>query len=241
MAKAAAAPAPTGPFTGFRPAALGFLRDLAANQTREWFQENKAVYEREVKAPLGALVDALAFAFAAHEIPLGGDAKRSLFRIHRDVRFSKDKRPYKTNAGAVLSRDGSKSTMGMLYVQIGGEDGSFMAVGFYAPDPAATTALRRGVADRPERWIATLEALSEAGLALSMGQAQSRIPRGFEAYAGTEIAESLKLRNFVVSRPIADARLGDVELIDDIVEFAAAARPLLEFGWSSLDRARRAA
>jgi uncharacterized protein (TIGR02453 family) len=90
MARKSPEDTPPAPFNGFGPGALPFFHDLGANQTRDWFLANKAVYEGQVRAPLAALVEALAFAFAAHDIPLTGDPKRALFRIHRDVRFSKD-------------------------------------------------------------------------------------------------------------------------------------------------------
>ena len=241
MAKAPVEPAPIPPFAGFGPGAEPFFDALAANNGREWFHANRPTFESQVQRPLGALVDALAFAFAAHDIPLTGDAKRSLFRIHRDVRFSKDKSPYKTNAGAVMTRDGTKTTNGMLYVQVGASGDSFMAVGFYGLDPKGLSALRHAVADWPERWAPTQAALEGAGLALAMGHALTRLPKGFDDHAGSPIAEVLKLRNFIVRRPIAAARLGRVELIDDIVDFTGAALPLLEFGWSALDRARSAA
>ena len=241
MARKPPADTAAPPFAGFGPGALPFFADLAAHQTREWFLENKATYEHDVKGPLGSLVEALAFAFAAHDIPLTGDAKRSLFRLNRDVRFSKNKSPYKTNAGAVMTRDGTKNTLGMLYLQVGGDEGSFMAVGFYGAEPKDLAALRHGVADRADQWLDVIAELGQAGLAPSMGQALTRLPQGFEDHAGSPIEGALKLRNFVVSRPIAPADLRRVELIDDIVDFTAAALPLLRFGWSALDRARGAA
>ena len=93
-------PTSTETFTGFRPEAIQFLADLAANNEREWFTPRKAEYERLLKAPLEALCRALDDAFRARGIPLEGDPTRSPFRIYRDVRFSKDKSPYKTNVAA---------------------------------------------------------------------------------------------------------------------------------------------
>jgi uncharacterized protein (DUF2461 family) len=81
------------PFS-FSPEAIQFLADLAANNDRAWFQPRKADYERLLKEPLEALVAALAERFAARGIPLQADPKRSIFRIYRDTRFSKDKSPY---------------------------------------------------------------------------------------------------------------------------------------------------
>jgi uncharacterized protein (TIGR02453 family) len=225
------------PFAGFGPGALPFFASLAANQNREWFAANRHIYENEVRAPLAALVDALSFAFAAHDIPLTGDPKRALFRIHRDVRFSKDKSPYKTNAGAVITRDGAKESPGLLYVQVGGT-GSFTGVGFYGLEPRDLAVIRHAIADAPERWLALRSGLNEAGLDLSMGYAMTRLPKGFEDHAGSPLAEALKLRNYIVSRPIAADRLQDPDLVHDIVDFTAAGLPLLQFGWSALDRAR---
>src|SRR5712691_6349171 len=87
-------------FTGFRPEAIQFLVDLAANNDRAWFQPRKADYERLLKEPLEALCVALDEQFRARGIPLRADPAKSPFRIYRDVRFSKDKSPYKTNVGA---------------------------------------------------------------------------------------------------------------------------------------------
>lgn len=230
--------APKAPFAGFGPGALPFFEALAANQDRDWFQANRHVYENEVRAPLVALVEALSFAFAAHDIPLAGDPKRALFRIHRDVRFSKDKRPYKTNAGAVMTRDGSKAAPGLLYIQIGGSEGSFAGVGFYGLEPKDLVAVRHAIADDPARWLATRSDLNAAGLDFSMGYAMTRLPKGFEDHAGSPVEVALKLRNYIVSRPIAADRLQDPDLVHDIVDFAAAGLPLLRFGWSALDRAR---
>ena len=93
---AVAAPA----FTGFKPEAIQFLVDLAVNNDRTWFQPRKGEYERLLKEPLEAMIAALGERFEARGIPLRADPAKSPFRIYRDVRFSKDKSPYKTNLGA---------------------------------------------------------------------------------------------------------------------------------------------
>jgi len=81
-------------FTGFKPEAIQFLVDLAEHNDRAWFQPRKADYERLLKEPLEALVAALAERFAARNLPLQADPKKSIFRIYRDTRFSKDKSPH---------------------------------------------------------------------------------------------------------------------------------------------------
>jgi len=110
-------------FPGFAPADLAFLTGLAARNDREWFTANRAVYDDRLKPALGALIEALNGAFAARDLPLAGDPKKSVFRIHRDVRFSKDKKPYKTHVSATLTRDGLKLSPGLVYVHIEPEGG----------------------------------------------------------------------------------------------------------------------
>src|SRR4051794_29643918 len=87
-------------FAGFRPEAVEFLAELAANNDRAWFQPRKAEYEQLLKQPLEALCVALGEEFRRRKIPLQADPAKSPFRIYRDVRFAKDKSPYKTNVGA---------------------------------------------------------------------------------------------------------------------------------------------
>ena len=85
-------------FPGIRAAGIAFLRDLARNNERAWFRERRDLYEREVRFPLECLVAELSD--PAHGLPLRGDPKRAVFRVHRDIRFSRDKSPYKTHAAA---------------------------------------------------------------------------------------------------------------------------------------------
>ena len=114
----------TASFPGFTAADLAFLSGLATHNDRDWFTANRAVYDDRLKPALSALIEATSTACAARDVPLSGDGKKSVFRIHRDVRFSKDKRPYKTHVGTTLTRDGQKMSPGMMYIHIEPEGGS---------------------------------------------------------------------------------------------------------------------
>ena len=122
-------------FQGFPAQALPFFKALAFHQTKEWFEENRETYESAVNAPLGDFVDEVAARLAKAKIPIKGDRKSSLFRIHRDVRFSNNKDPYKTNAGVALTRSGAKSDPGVLYFHLSPEE-CFFAAGFHRLEPA---------------------------------------------------------------------------------------------------------
>ena len=233
MVRATESPPPP-PFGGFPPEALTFLRELAERQDRAWMAEKKELYERCLRDPLASLVVELSDRLAEVGSSLRGNPKRSLFRIHRDTRFSKDKRPYKTNVGATLTRDGAKLSPGLLYVHIE-PAGSFAAAGFYHPEATALDRLRKGLAERPDEWRDVRGRLADAGLALARGEALVRLPRGFEAVTDPEAIEILKLRSWIVSQPLSEVDISDSRLIERVLTFASAAEPLLGFGWDALD------
>jgi len=134
-------PTTTEPFAGFRPEAIQFLADLAANNDRAWFQPRKAQYEDLLKRPLEGLCAALAERFEATGIPLQADPARSPFRIYRDVRFSKDKAPYKTNVGASFPwTGGGDASAGGYFHLAPGE--IFIGGGIWHPEEARLNAFR---------------------------------------------------------------------------------------------------
>lgn len=229
-------------FRGFPPGALAFFGELATHNDREWFNAHKDDYERSLKAPMMDLVADLTTALSARSVPLHGEPRRALFRLHRDVRFSKDKSPYKTHIAAVLTRDGEKSSQGFLYVHCG-HDERFGALGFYQLEPPQLAAFRDRIVGRPGDWAKVESALSSSGLALSREGAASRLPSGYDAAALGELADVLKLRSFLIRKPFTEGDLGEPALVTSLVDFAVAGMPLLAFGWSALegvpDRPRR--
>ncbi len=224
---------PPPPFTGFTQGTFAFLRELAIRQDRTWMAENKTTFESAVREPLSGLVAELSAELAEAGSPLRGDPKRSLFRIHRDTRFSKDKRPYKTNVGATLTRDGGKLSPGLLYIHID-PAGCFVAAGFYHPEPADLHRLRRGLVDQSDRWRKAREQLEAAGLTLSRDEALARRPRGYDDVTDPGDMELLKLKSWIVSSPIAESETLSAGLVSRIVDFTRAASPLLDYGWSAL-------
>lgn len=227
------------PFRGFGPNALPFLKALAFHQTREWFEANKATYELDLKGPMGDLVEDLSAAFAKAKIPLKGDRRSALFRIHRDVRFAKDKNPYKTNVGAVMTRAGGKNDPGLFYMHVALE-GCFTAAGFYDPAPETLARLRGAMTRAPKAWRQTLARLAKSDLAPSREYALKRNPRGFEDVDDEEIAAGLRLKSIVAMRAVPDKRLAEAGLVDDLVAFAKDALPLLSWGWDAVADARSA-
>jgi uncharacterized protein (TIGR02453 family) len=221
-------------FRGFGPKALAFFKALEFHQSKAWFDENRGLYESDVVEPMVALLDDLTARFKAKRIPLRADGKHSVFRIHRDVRFARDKRPYKTHCGAVMTRSGTKSDNGLLYVHIA-PDGCFAAAGFYMPEPADRAKLRRVIAADEKRFTRLVGALGKGKLELGSEGRLTRLPRGFEALRDSPLSEAVRLKSFIVEQPFAAKVVTSPEFADAVSDFAVRALPLLKFGWAALD------
>ena len=216
----------TPAFTGFRPEAIQFLADLAANNDRAWFQPRKAEYERLLKEPLEALVAATGERFVARGIPLRADPARGPFRIYRDVRFSKDKSPYKTNIGASfpwVEGDGHRHGGGYFHLQPGE---IYVGGGVWRPEKPWLDAFRRRVVDDPQSVRAAFDAPGFKGVFGSVsGETLTRVPSGFAA--DHPEAELLKLKDVTFGRRISDAEATSPGLPDLIADSFAASLPVM--------------
>lgn len=221
-------------FTGFTPRALKFLRELKKNNDRAWFALRKELYESECLVPLRALTVDLASALRKAKVPIDADPSRAGFRIYRDVRFSRDKSPYKTNLGTYLPYRGVRGAPGGLYIHVAPRE-SFAAAGFYQLDKEALERWREAMASDLRRFQSVLRALERNGLELSGHEpVLKRMPRGFEALAESPIAAYFKVGTFVVGEKFSDADVAGKELIAKSVGLVKKARPLLEYGWDVL-------
>ena len=221
-------------FAGFRPAAFAFFSELQDNNDPAWFKPRKALYEAEVLAPFRELIAAVGEKLAQAGLPLVGNPRRGIFRIYRDVRFSPDKRLYKTHAGAVLTRSGGRRDPGVLYIHVAPGE-SMAAAGFWHPEPALLARLRRAILVDPEGFLAITGGLAAAGCPLSSDDKLSRPPRGFEAAKGTPVAEYVGWKSFTAHRMLSDAEMQSPALVDRIADFARTVLPLLEWGWAAAD------
>jgi uncharacterized protein (TIGR02453 family) len=213
------------PFTGFRPEAIQFLADLTENNDRAWFQPRKADYERLLKRPLEALCVALDERFRARDIPLLADPARSPFRIYRDVRFSKDKSPYKTNVGASFpwTAGGDGRPGGYFHLSPGD---IFVGGGVWHPEPARLAAFRRLVESDPGRVHAIVDAPDFAAtFGELMGDRLTRVPKGFPA--DHPDAELLKLKDIGFGHALSDDDVGSAGLVDVIADTLVLGLPLL--------------
>jgi uncharacterized protein (TIGR02453 family) len=198
-------------FGGFRPQALGFLRRLKRNNRREWFERNRSVYETEVRSPMRALVEEMDVRLARLAPEITGDPRHSIFRIHRDIRFSSDKSPYKTNAacqfyhhdaGRGAGQDAQGAGAG-LYFQL--EHGQcFVAGGMWMPARPALERIRESVAGDPGALDRLLRApaFRRRFGRLDEEDMLKRMPRGYGE--DHPAARWLRYRSFTATRMLTE-------------------------------------
>ena len=225
-------------FQGFSATALSFLEELGKHNERDWFKPRKETYDNDLKFPMECLLGAFTSDRRPVGFPLQGDPKRGIFRIYRDVRFSKDKNPYKTHVGAVMTRSGGKGDPGLIYTHI--EPGkSFLSAGFYSLDRDFLAAWRSRIAADPDRFLEIIAPFVKPRCKYFLRHrgALKTMPRGFREFADSPVADYLKWKHFLVGRLLTDKQVRSRKLLDQIHELADIAGPFLEFGWDVLETA----
>lgn len=177
----------------FSPGTLTFLKGLEKHNDRAWFAARKEAYERDVRAPMIALVERMASDLRDFAPDLVASPRRSLYRIHRDTRFSSDKRPFKTQVGAIFPhRDLPRHSGAGLYLEIG-PSRVMIAGGIYMPQAPELHALREHLAANHVRFRALVESPGfRRAVGPVTGDALKRVPRGFPP--DHPAAEYLKLK-----------------------------------------------
>ena len=210
----------------FSDEALKFLRGLKRHNDREWFAERKAVYERELKAPMLALIgevnEAMAEVAPMHVRP----PQKIMMRIYRDIRFAKDKRPYKTHVSAWWVRDGLQKTSGAgFYLQVS-PDEVLVAAGVYMPEREQLLAIRRYLAEHHEEFRGLMKGKKlRSLLEENDGMPLTRAPKGFpEDHPAVDL---VKNKQWGVSARLPGERAIKATLLKDVVERFKAAAPVV--------------
>ena len=206
-----------------------FLAELADNNDKSWFEENRSRYENEVKLPALAFIEAMGPHLAELSTELTAIPKvqgGSMFRIHRDVRFSKDKRPFKTNVGLWFKHLSGKLAPG---VYLGIEpDSTGIGAGSFSLEKDQLTAVRRAIVAKPDVWANVRKHLDDAGFEL-MGrkEALKRAPKGFPA--DHPHIEDLRLKRFAATRMLPASFVTREDVHSAYIEALVPTLPLMEF------------
>jgi uncharacterized protein (TIGR02453 family) len=221
-------------FDGFGDKALPFLRALAFHQSREWFAENRALYDSDIKRPMHAMIDAATARFEGLGIPLRGSGGASMFRVNRDARFSKDKSPYNTHASAVLTRNGTKKDSGGAYIHVKPGE-CYVGAGIWFTEPPVLNALRRKILAFPDTFLAIEDALLAKGLPLVPENELKRVPPGFQHVTDPRLQRLMRQKHFFANKPVPDDAITLPAFLDTLVDVTVAMQPLFEFCWPVLD------
>lgn len=210
---------------------LQFLTQLKKNNSREWFNENRFAYDL-AKDDFIQLVNGVLAKVNAFDPELSLlTYKDCIFRINRDVRFSKNKNPYKTNMAAYFVKGGKKSWMAGYYFHCEPGGKSFIGGGLYGGEPDQIKKVRQEIDYNWKEFKGILSNKSFkklfSDLSREEGMSLIREPKGYEK--DNPAIEYIKLKNFIVSVPISDAELTEEGLIKKIITAFATMKPLLQF------------
>jgi uncharacterized protein (TIGR02453 family) len=225
-------------FAGFPAAGIQFLRDLKLNNDRDWFRERKHIYQEQVEQPMAMLVTEAASRSRKRGLAIGTKDKNPVMRVYRDIRFSPDKRPFKSHVGASLQGTQKRSKYGEIYIHISPEE-SFLAAGFWMPERPFLQAWRESMIKAPDTFLRVVKSLAKSKLELSSENCLTRLPRGYDSYTESELAKFLKLTSYVTTRPLTPKEIRSPQLVDLLCEFTLATKPLLEYGWNLKPLQRR--
>ena len=207
----------------FTPEFFAFFRELSRHNNRPWFEVNKERYEKNVRDPLMAFVAdfgprlrTISSNFVADPRPTGG----SLFRIYRDIRFAKDKSPFKTAAAVHFDHRRKGAGAPGFYLHLGPNE-VYAGGGIYHPEPAALTKIRDAIVKHPDRWKRATARRTLGGDSLK------RPPRGYDPEH--PLIEDLKRTDFYTGTTLTEKDACAPDFLERYVASCRTAAPLMEF------------
>jgi len=201
----------------FTKKALAFLRGIRAHNNKLWFEAHRADYENELREPMRFLIGEMDARMRKFAPEIGGDPKRSMFRINRDIRFSKDKSPYKVHAACWFAHRKSNAKVGQdaeggsagFYFHL--EPGHCMVgAGLWMPPRPQLNAIRDAIAEKPAPFIKMVGTLKKFGGLDGDGATLKRMPRGYDE--NHKAAKWLKYQSFTAGRRIPDSAVTSAKL-----------------------------
>lgn len=217
------------PFDGFPRECIDFLKKLKRNNNRPWFQAHKHEYEQNVKFPMQCLIATIALRMADSAREMDFNPKKSIFRIYRDTRFSKNKTPYKTNIAASFQLRGRKHLTEMPGLYVGIEPGEiFIGGGLYLPTGDQLKAIRRAIVARPEEFLALVnDGRFKKEFGEIEGEKLSRAPLGYPK--DHPMLEYLRYKQLYVGKVYEDTACLKPRFADTVVAVFNDTMPLVRW------------
>lgn len=218
----------SGKGSGFTQRSFELLAGLSEHNDTQWFHEHKAQFEESLQEPFEQLLEEVSDRLVGSSYPLRG-SRASMFRLTRDVRFSADKSPYRSQVAGLLTSGGTKGeSAGLVYVQVAAS-GGMLAGGLYQPGASRLAPLRQSIIEAPEPFAKVIGQLRQAGRELERGDILKTMPRGFAEHADDPWAEVIRLKQLVVMEELSMSTWLDDTVADRVVGFATDIVPLLEY------------
>ncbi len=212
------------------PDLFEFLRELSENNNRDWFQANKGRYDSDVKAPLFDFIEAFGDrlpAISPHYQAIPRINGGSLFRIYRDVRFSKDKTPYKTAAALHFRHESARDVHAPgFYLHL--EPGEvFVGCGIWKPDGDSVTKIRTKITEYPDQWQSAISNENFASVYKLGGDSLKRPPRGFDPEH--PLIVDLKRKDYLGSVELDEKTAYQPDFLDTYLDLCTRAVPFMRF------------
>lgn len=214
----------------FAPAFFEFFEELSRNNNREWFQQNRDRYERDVREPMLHFIGdfapqlrKIARNFDADPRPLGG----SMMRIYRNLRFSRDKTPYRTNAAAAFGhRAGGFGASPAFYISLSPAE-AYAGVGMYHPEPPTLDKVRRAIVARPAQWKKVIGDKKFLKRFDVTGDKLTRPPRGYDPEH--PLIDDIKRKDFIAGAQFTRAEVCSARFLALYIDVCKASAPFMRF------------
>ncbi|MFV1992914.1 MAG: DUF2461 domain-containing protein [Acidiferrobacterales bacterium] len=220
----------------FSQAGFGFLKKLENNNNRDWFNEHKQDYEDLIRSPaldfITDMIDGLA-SISPHFVAIPKKMGGSLMRVHRDVRFGKDKRPYKTNIGIQFRHELGKDVHApgfYLHIEPGN---NFVGAGIWRPDSQTLATIRTAIVDKSNAWIKASQDKKFTRKFELAGDSLSTYPRGYDKQH--PLIKDLKRKDFIAITSLDNKQVISNRLLSNVTRSFEAAIPLMKFLCKSLE------
>lgn len=225
-------------FTGFGNEFFEFFKELKTNNNREWFTANKSRYETEVAAPCLDFIEAIQGPLAEISPHFRATPKKvggSMFRIYRDTRFSKDKTPYKTNAGLHFRHELGKDAHAPGFYLHLAPDEIFMGAGLWRPPSPALAKIRHAIDKKPKQWQAAKDdpGFTKAIGHLGEGNPLTRAPKGYDE--DHPMIEDLKKRSFFMVTQGTHKQAARPDFVARVAAIFQDASPVVRFLTRAVD------
>lgn len=220
---------------GFSAKSFKCLEELRDNCNRDWYHAHKAEIAEHCLDPFAFLLTCVTQELSDHSIRLSG-GKGTMFRLNRDVRFAKDKSPYNHHVSGTLTRSGNKNEQGgLVYLRLD-PSGGRMGAGYWGLTAKRMGPIRDLILEEPERFKAMVARLAAHGLSFSTEDSLTNMPRGYSEHSEHELAWAIRMKHFIIHRPMKRNEWKGDGIVQMVVDFAKMTTPVLDFGLVSVDK-----